>query len=306
MDVSIIIVNYNTKELIYNCISSIYQNTANINFEIIVSDNGSTDGSIGMIKEKFPEVLLIENKKNIGFGSANNKASNVAKGKYILYLNSDTVLLNNAVKIFHDFYDTYTKKDELGVIGCNLTDEKYQIIHSCGNFPLIHRILRDLLQYYISLSIKTFFLKLGYDNIYFRRQKEKKIEKIIGEVDYVTGADIFLKNDKTTKYDERFFLYYEDVDLQYQLFLNNKINLLIDGPKIQHLSGGSNVTKNNIESCFSFSVIQYYISTILYFKKNEPKKKFSIFFIKIITVLLLCNIFFLKKTYKYIRRVLFL
>ena len=103
MDVSIIIVSYNTKSLIKNCINSIYKYTKDISFEIIVSDNGSIDGSVEMIKRDFPSVILIENNENLGFGAANNKGLALAKGKYILYLNSDTILLNNSVKFFYDY-----------------------------------------------------------------------------------------------------------------------------------------------------------------------------------------------------------
>ena len=86
LDVSVIIVNYNTKDLTYNCLKSVFEMTKNINFEVIVSDNGSTDGSIEMIKTDFPSVILIENNSNLGFGAANNKGLDVAKGKYIFYL----------------------------------------------------------------------------------------------------------------------------------------------------------------------------------------------------------------------------
>lgn len=102
MNVSVIIVNYNTKELTKNCLASIFEKTKNIDFEVIVSDNGSTDGSIEMIKSDFPQVVLIENNVNLGFGKANNIAAKIAKGKYLLFLNSDTILLNNAVKEFFD------------------------------------------------------------------------------------------------------------------------------------------------------------------------------------------------------------
>ena len=105
MDVSIIIVNYNTKKLIKNCINSIYKHTKDVDFEIIVSDNGSVDGSVEMIKSEFPNVILIENNANLGFGAANNRGLKIAKGKYIFYLNSDTVLLNNAVKYFFDYWE---------------------------------------------------------------------------------------------------------------------------------------------------------------------------------------------------------
>lgn len=100
MDVSIIIVNYNTKELTRNCLRSIFDQTKDVDFEVIVSDNGSTDGSIEMIRAEFPQVILIENNANLGFGAANNRGLKIARGKYVFYLNSDTVLLNNAVKLF--------------------------------------------------------------------------------------------------------------------------------------------------------------------------------------------------------------
>ena len=100
LDVSVRIVNYNTKDVIHNCLKSIYEHTKEITFEVIVSDNGSNDGSIEMIKLYFPQVVLIENNSNLGFGAANNRGFSLAKGKYIFYLNSDTMLNNNTVKFF--------------------------------------------------------------------------------------------------------------------------------------------------------------------------------------------------------------
>ena len=113
MHVSIIIVNYNTKTLLADCLRSIYAQTTDMNYEIIVSDNGSTDGSIEMIKSEFPNVILIENNANLGFGGANNRGLAIAKGKYIFYLNSDTILLNNVTKYFYDFFEEH-KDDEAG------------------------------------------------------------------------------------------------------------------------------------------------------------------------------------------------
>ena len=101
MQVSIIIVNYNTKAFLYDCLKSIYEHTSGIEYEIIVSDNGSTDDSLQMISESFPSVKIIDNKKNLGFGAANNRALDIALGKYIFYLNSDTILLNNVTNEFY-------------------------------------------------------------------------------------------------------------------------------------------------------------------------------------------------------------
>src|SRR5574344_737129 len=124
MDVSIIIVNYNTKELTRNCLTSIYEKTKDVNFEVFVRDNNSKDGSISMIKKEFPSVILLENNANIGFGAANNRALKQAKGKYVFYLNSDTVLLNNAVKLFFDYFENAKDKENIGALGCNLVNGK--------------------------------------------------------------------------------------------------------------------------------------------------------------------------------------
>ena len=109
MDVSIIIVNYNTKDLIKNCINSIYKHTKDVDFEIIVSDNGSVDGSIEMIKSEFPNVILIENGSNLGFGTANNRGLAIAKGKYIFYLIQKTAELLPA-----EIFGTYSMR--LGLV----------------------------------------------------------------------------------------------------------------------------------------------------------------------------------------------
>ena len=105
MDVSIILVNYNTKELTGDCIKSVYELTRDISYDIFVVDNASSDGSVQMIKEEFPAVKLIESPENLGFGRANNLAIKQSEAKYCFLLNTDTVLVNNAVKILFDFME---------------------------------------------------------------------------------------------------------------------------------------------------------------------------------------------------------
>ena len=196
MDVSIIIVNYNTKDLIKNCIDSIYEQTKDIKFEIIVSDNGSVDGSIEMIKSEFPNVILIENNANLGFGTANNRGLKIAKGKYIFYLNSDTVLLNNAVKYFFDYWETSPDKDQIGALGSNLLDENFTLTHSFGNFPSIKKILNNTIFDFFRIIRLTVFFFLD-ESFSFTNSKQKiKKERALyyGNVDYIIGADLFLKN----------------------------------------------------------------------------------------------------------------
>ena len=105
MDVSIIFVNYKTKNLTINAIKSVIEQTKEIKYEIFVVDNASNDGSIEAISKEFPNLHIIKNSENKGFGAANNLAIQEAKGKYILCLNTDTILLNNAIKIMCDFME---------------------------------------------------------------------------------------------------------------------------------------------------------------------------------------------------------
>ena len=104
MDVSVIIVNYNTLELTKNTIESVFEKTIEVSYEIILVDNASTDGSVEFFENNYKDkIILIKNNENLGFGRANNKGIEIAKGKYIFLLNSDTLLINNAIKILFDF-----------------------------------------------------------------------------------------------------------------------------------------------------------------------------------------------------------
>ena len=284
LDVSIIIVNYNTKELTRNCLKSVFAQTKDISFEVIVSDNGSTDGSIGMIETEFPQVKLIENNANLGFGAANNRGLKVAKGKYIFYLNSDTVLLNNAVKIFFDYWENSPEKEKIGALGCVLQDDKGNLIHSGGEFPTYNSICRERFSELVHSYTKYLLLKLRLDMIYQFLRKEIKTERIIsGVVDYVTGADLFMLNDRFAKFDERFVLYYEETDLQKNLRnQTGKKSFLIDEPKILHLLHKGRIEEIKFET---FSTFHNKVSSVLYFKKYGKKARALNFFNKIIFLL---------------------
>lgn len=272
LDVSIIIVNYNTKELTRNCLKSVFDKTNGISFEVIVSDNGSNDGSVEMIKSEFPQVVLIENNANLGFGAANNRGLKIAKGKYILYLNSDTVLLNNAVKIFFDYWENSPEKEKIGALGCVLQDDKGNVIHSGGSFPKYKSICKERFSELVHSYVKYLFLKLHLENIYSIARKTIESEPVTpGDVDYVTGADLFMLNDKFAKFDERFVLYYEETDLQKNLHSQTgKKSLLISEPKIIHLLHKGRTEKIRFET---FSTFHNKVSSVLYFEKYGKKAR---------------------------------
>lgn len=261
MDVSVIIVNYNTLDLTRNCLKSIYEQTKDINFEVIVSDNGSVDGSIEMIRQNFPQVVLIENNANLGFGAANNRGLKIARGKYIFYLNSDTILLNNAIKIFYDYWETNENKSELGALGANLLNKDGEIAISYASFPNAKKELINFLKRMIGTPIKWLFPKLI-------RKKHTTYTYYTGDVDYICGADLFLLNDENAYFDEIFFLYYEETDLQFKMMQKNLKRKIIEGPKIIHLEGGSDIKELNINYYVSFGNQYKDYSRVIYIRKN--------------------------------------
>ena len=278
LKVSIIIVNYNTKELLRNCLKSVYAQTKDIDFEVIVSDNGSKDGSVEMIKSEFPAVILIENDANLGFGAANNKGLDIAKGKYIFYLNSDTLLLNNAVKLFYDFWENAKNKDEIGCLGCILKDKDFSDTHSGGSFPTYKSICKWQLNKNIVHFIKSFSKLFKLQRLYLNIKTKKNSEIFSyapGKIDYITGADLFLRNNSFARFDERFFMYYEETDLQLTMKKNGYQSFLIDSPKIIHFYKKDDKTFK----ISSFSDIFSQNSAIIYSKKNLSTKAYLLRFL---------------------------
>lgn len=301
MDVSIIIVNYNTKDLTVNCIKSIKEYTKDVEYEILLSDNGSVDNSVITIRQYFPDVIIVENNANLGFGTANNRALKYAKGKYIFYLNSDTEVRNNAVKLFYDYYEKNKINENLGAIGCNLLRSDFTINHSYGEFPDTKKIIKDLIHANYGL-FKLFILnKKDYNS---NSKNMTNCSKFIGKVDYLIGADLFLENNKYAYFDERYFLYCEEVDLQYQLYLENKNRIIIDGPEIIHFDGQSSKNNRNIifPELTKFSSQCNNISRVQFIKKNYSYFKGEI--IKLLTLLLWLNPLIFKYNKKSLKKLL--
>ena len=304
MDVSVIIVNYNTCEITKNCLKSVFEQTTGIEFEVIVSDNGSKDGSIEMIRRDFPQVILIENTANLGFGTANNRALAVAKGKYVFYLNSDTLLLNNAVKIFFDYWENAAEKQTLGALGANLLDMDGHIIHSHGTFPQIDSVVVDTIRalygtYKITLSnaIKQKTLSLYTQNHFS--------EKKLGDVDCITGTDLFLKNDEYAHFDERYFMYCEETDLQYRLMQHEKKRILIDGPEIIHLDGAS-FKKGKPDAIRLFATLSSIYNNLsrIYFFRKHGANRFKIFILKTALFFIWLHPFIFPTTKRYLTKLL--
>lgn len=289
IDVSIIIVNYNTKELTASCINSILNFTTGINYEIILVDNNSNDGSQLLFRHN-TKIRFIESDKNLGFGKANNLGYKYAKGKYIFLLNSDTLLQNNAIKIFFDHAESC--HSSIGCWGTILLNQKNEKIHSFGKFPSIHR---DLI-YELLLPI---YKLLKYN-------PESKIEYQIRKptyVDYITGADLFIRKeiiDEIGFFDPNFFLYYEETDIQYNYKKNGYLSQIIIEPQIVHLEGGSQaLKKSNLNR--SLIILD---SKLYFFSKWNSHIIFIIYCIVLFIIripFLLFSKYSLKEKHKYIK-----
>src|ERR1051325_2007904 len=142
MDVSIIVVAWNVRELLRNCLQSVYQETSGIQFEVIYVDNGSADGSVEMVRNEFPQARIIENQDNKGFIRANNQGIEIAMGRYVLLLNSDTIVLENAIAKTVQFADTHP---EAAVVGCRVLNPDRSLQDNCFRFYSTFNMLLDVL-----------------------------------------------------------------------------------------------------------------------------------------------------------------
>jgi len=233
MKVSIIVVNYNTSKVLKNCLDSIFKNTFDIDFEVVVVDNDSEDGSQQMIINDFPQVVLIESSRNLGFGKANNLGVINSKGEFLFLLNSDTILLNNAVKYFYDFFQR-SKNKCYSIAGSILLDSNLEPVHSSGRFPSQYSALKDVFFNYLKRSR---YLESNKERLFFGNDS-------CFEVDYITGADLFVPKkvfNLVGGFDPIFFMYYEDSELQKRMQKLGLKRVIIKGPKIIHLEGGSNL-----------------------------------------------------------------
>lgn len=263
MTVSVIIVNYNTEKLLNNCIKSIKEHTKDVDYEIIVIDNASIDNSQTTIANNYPEVNFIKLSENIGFGQANNKGFEVAKGEFVLLLNSDTILLNNAIKIFSDFMNNH-KNEKIGAIGGQLLEiDGITKNHSSSSFPSFRAEFKEEIN-----RISRAFLKK--DVLIKLNEKQLPENRECIDVEYVTGADLFMPMKVLREigtFDPLFFMYYEETDLQKRMQKAGYKRLIIGNTKIIHLEGASFDATKKISGLRLLMIEE---SKFKYFKKHKP------------------------------------
>jgi len=237
--ISIIIVNYNTKELLKNCLKSIFKTTLGFSSEMIVIDNNSSDHSQEMIKKSFPKVKLIEMKKNVGFAQANNQGAKIAQGDILFFLNPDTLIHKN---IFQKIVEIFETNSKVGIVAP-------QLVLSDGlPQPWVYGKKDGLWQ----------LIKNKFYPVVTQTPKYSNNQTI--NVDWVSGAAFFIKKnifEETEGFDENFFMYFEDKDLcyrvkelGYKIVINNEV-------KVVHFVGKSPILNRDRKKIY-YQAQNYY------------------------------------------------
>lgn len=246
IDVSIVIVNWNTSELLFQCLDSIRNAISKYAIQVIVVDNGSVDDSITMVRKYFPEVTLIENDCNMGFAQANNQGLAMGDGRYFMLLNSDTIVLPGSIQ---KLVETADNHPDLGVVGPQLLNMDGSIQKSWGSFP-------NLFSELIGKSIRIRRAVATVPHAY--------------EVDWVLGACMLVRS-KTVidvgQLDSDFFFYSEEIDWCFRIKKQGWKIWYITGFPIYHLGGGST------ESGSLTQLVRLYRGKLIYFQKHHGHLK---------------------------------
>lgn len=225
MDITIVIVNWNTKDLLRNCLGSVYQTVRDLSFEIIVVDNASRDGSVAMVRESFPGVDIIENSENRGFSAANNQALRIMKGRYALLLNTDTILTEGAVHELVAFMDGH---DEVGMAGGQLLHEDGSRQNSVANFPTLFSLL-------MNLPLLEVLFPARYPSKRYEHREPLPVESVIGACMLVRGKAM----DEVGTLDEGYFFFFEETDWAFRMQGAGWKVYHVPSARIYHLQGRS-------------------------------------------------------------------
>lgn len=261
--VSIVIVNYNVEYFLEQCLNSVEKALKNVNGEVLIVDNNSIDNSVAMVRDKFPQFTLIENKKNVGFSIANNQAMKIAKGEYILLLNPDTVVEEDGFEKVIHFMDEHP---DAGCLGVKMVDGKGRFL------PESKRGLPT--------PMVAFWKLFGFSNLFpkskiFAKYHLGYLDKdSTHKVQILCGAYMFMRAealDKVGLLDEAFFMYGEDIDLSYRIEKGGYNNYYYPETSIIHYKGES-TKKSSVNY-----VIVFYKAMVIFAQKHFSQKNAKFF-----------------------------
>ncbi|MBM3708676.1 MAG: glycosyltransferase family 2 protein [Actinobacteria bacterium] len=227
--ISIIVVSFNSLDLLKDCLNSLFDNPLSNSFEVLVVDNASKDGSAEMVKRNFQRVRLIENNINIGFAAANNLAIKSSQSEYILLINSDCQVYNDSLDNMVSFI---SENENIGIVGPKIINSDGSIQFSCRRFPSI-----------FDAGMHTLLTNIIPDNPFSKRYKLIDIKRDEPfEVDWVSGSCMLIRRKAladTGYMDENYFMYVEDIDICYQMWEKGWKVFYCPYAEILHHVGGS-------------------------------------------------------------------
>ena len=291
-DVSVVVVSWNTRELLRECIASIYREAGNVSMEVFCVDNASVDGSAAMVQKDFPEVRLIRNDQNKGFVEANNQAIEIASGRYVIMLNSDTIVLDLAIPKLVEYADS---NPDAAIIGCKVLNPDLTLQRSCFMYPSVLNLF----------LMSTYLYKLFPRNRFFGRQQmtwwDFANER---EVETACGCSVIVRMAAITEVgmmDPLFFFYGDDPDWCYRFRRAGWKVLFMPKAEIVHYGGQS--SKNMRRAFF----LQLFGSNFIFLKKHRSLITFffarilvAFFFLIRAPIWLIASAIFPKKRVEYL------
>ncbi|CAN7279537.1 glycosyltransferase family 2 protein [Paenibacillus sp. LjRoot56] len=260
MDLSIIIVNYKTKDLTLACIESVFTSTTSYKYEIILIDNASNDGTIQSVNEEFPQVVTIANTENVGFSKANNQGIRIAKGRYVLLLNSDTIVQLDTLDIMLCFMD---ENPIVGASGCKIVLSDGSLDKACKRgFPT------PSASFYYAFGFAKLFPKIHrfnqYQLGYLNPDQQYPIDSLVGAFMLVRRETI----EHVGMLDEEFFMYGEDIDWCYRIKEAGWVNYYYPKTQIVHHKGASSRRK-------PYKIIYEFHRAMILFHNKHYRTKYS-------------------------------
>ncbi|MBL6646826.1 MAG: glycosyltransferase family 2 protein [Flavobacteriaceae bacterium] len=268
LELSVVILNYNVQYFLNLCLESVVEATRNLDAEIIVVDNASNDGSVDMVRKKFPQVRCVVNNENTGFSKGNNIGVKHAKGKYICILNPDTVVSENS---FESLLRFCNQNDNVGVVGPKLVDGSGMFLKECKRgAPTPWNAFTKITALY-KLSKRWFG---AYYNM-------KLDENTTGKTAAVVGAFMMLKKsifNEIGGFDESFFMYFEDDDFCYRITQMGYQNYYVPTSTCIHFKGESTLRNKAFQLRFQAGINQFY-------QKHFPKTALFRFWLRLSSIL---------------------